>query len=467
MDELKIVIFRQNEVLRKLETTLSNVISRIESIERLFYNTERSEWSDNCLPMLPKKNDYGLLEIDQHEPEDLTKEIDELDFNAINSAFNLVPIDILKIDYVNRPINLTEDKNDQNSHLIEDKNNIRSVTLFNSKLHDSVLKKNYDHHQLLEKLPENRLENIYINTASKLPALETKDKSENFECEAFQKNNENNFCALNNKLLTPGLRKNEFESDQKLYSKEALKFMKNKLDSLKKCFNSNKSAMFPSCIGKSALNITSSNQLYIFDEEDNSSMRLDEPLDLEIAENEFYYLKGHIKRGSTVTRDYSQNSGLDNCHLFKCLYPTARETKQESNNNYKFGIYLNSQIIQTENNKCSIKEIKYHKPFEKIVGYVQIPYSAFLSQPFESSDEDQTNKDNVPLKKVKYLDSHSIYNETRNFFEANIFGSGHDQYDRQFTYIKGHYPIFYQFFCFRRYPILFLRPLFSNQSNAN
>ncbi|OII74661.1 uncharacterized protein cubi_00214 [Cryptosporidium ubiquitum] len=465
MDDLKIIILRQNEVLKKLETALSNVINRIESIEKIFYNTERNKWSDNLSPILPKKTKYGLLESNPHKSEDLNKEIGDFDLSAINSAFNLIPIDVLKIDYMNQPLNLIEDNNDIDSHHIRDIHiNNKFLGLFNSKLYNSASNKYSDHYQQPEELSEDKLENKSIRTNLKLPAFESENKLENFECEIFQKNNENDFCATNNisKLQIRSLWKNEFKSNQKSQSKETPKVISNRLDMLNKCYNYNKSAILSNCIGKSALNTGLSNQLYIFDEEDNSSMRHDDPLDLEIAENEFYYLKTHIKRGSTTTRDHSQSSGLDNCHLFKCLYPTAREIKQGSDNIHNFGICLNNKQIQMESNRYSIKEIKYHKPFEKIIGYVQIPYSAFLSQSFEVSDKDKTMKIMNSLEEVNYLESASIYNETKNCFKANIFASNNDHYDGKFTYIKGSYPIFYQFFSFQRYPILFLRPLFSN-----
>ncbi|KAH8584710.1 uncharacterized protein ELE39_000661 [Cryptosporidium sp. chipmunk genotype I] len=465
MDDLKIIVFRQNEVLKKLETALSNAINRIESIERLCYYVGKKGYSDNLSVTLPKETEYGLLENGSCKSEELTPEIGDFDLNAVNSAFKLIPADLLKIDCNNQPVNLIENSNDGNSNFIRNINkNDKFISIFNSKFYHSTLSENF-YHQRLEELSENMLGNISTNITSKLSELRTKVKHENLGPEIFCENNENYFCASNNsgKFQNPCMWKNEFKFDdvQEYLPKETLNFISNKLNTFNMCYGSNKNAILSNCKGKSAKNIASSNQLYIFDEEDNSSMRLNDPLDLEVAENEFYYLKGHIKRGSAI-RDHSTSSNLDNCRLFNCLYPT-REIKDSYDNIHKLGIYSNNQLTRIENNGCSIKEIKYHKPFEKVVGYVQIPYNAFSSRSFESSDKDQIKDSKTFLKEVNYLNSHTINKKTgTSFKEDNIFSSNIDQYYRQFTYIKGNRPIFCQFLCFQQHPILILRPLFSN-----
>ncbi|KAL3129922.1 hypothetical protein CHM_1g2200 [Cryptosporidium hominis] len=458
MDDLKTIVLRQNEILKKLETALSNAIIRIESIERLYCNKENNSVADNLSLILPKETDYGLMKNNSCKSKDLNKEIGNFDFNAVNSAFKLIPIDFLKMDFNNHPINLINNSNDKNSHFIKNLNSNKFVV--NSNFYHSVINTDFDH-QRLEELSENMFDNTSTNITSKLPELETNIKHENQELEVFWEDKENYSNASNNNCkLQICICENESKSDDKeFFPKETLNFIANKLDMFNAFYNGNENHILSNCIGKNALNIKSSNKLYIFDEEDNSSMRLDDPLDLEIAENEFYYLKGHIKRSST--RDRPRSSGLDNCHLFNCLYPKTREIKNSCDNIDKLGVYSSNQLTPVDNSYL-IREIKYHKPYEKIVGYVQIPYNAFLSRSFESSGHDKI-KNKTPLKEVNYLDSHNVHKKIRSSYEKrNIFSSNIYQYNRQIAHIKVNCPIFYQFFCFQRYPILILRPLFSN-----
>ncbi|POM82121.1 hypothetical protein CmeUKMEL1_00810 [Cryptosporidium meleagridis] len=448
MDDLKTVVLRQNEILKKLEAALSNAINRIESIERLYCNSENNSVANNLL-FLPKETEHGLIKNSSCKSENLNKEIGNFDLNAVNSAFKLFPIDFLKMDFNDHPINLIENNNDKNSHFIKNVNSNKSVE--NSNLYNSATNKDYDR-QRLEELSENMFDNKSTNITSKLPELEINIKHENQEQEIFWKDKENYFNASNkNCKLQTCICENELKSEYKeFFPNETLNFIANKIDMFN-MFKGNKNQILSNCIGKNPLNTTSSNKLYIFDEEDNSSVRLDDPLDLEIAENEFYYLKGHVKRSSST----------DNCHLFNCLYPKTREIKNTCDNIDKLGVYSSNRLTPVDNTYL-IREIKYHKPYEKIVGYVQIPYNAFLSRYFESSDNGKI-KSKTRLKEANYLDSHNIYKKIRNSYEEhNIFSSNIYHYNRQIAHIKVNYPIFYQFFCLQRYPILILRPLFSN-----
>lgn len=455
MEELRSIILRQNDVLKRLENALANAINRIEGIERLYFITESNELTNNSSPILSKENDCNISKRNIYKFEDSIDKIPEFDSNEINPAFNLTTIDENNIDYSKQPLAQIKDSEYLNVYSkINLTDNKFTNSLDSRMIHDSKSSTNLEFQECLED-STNTLKDSFFNAVSEPSMSESEDLSKN-----IKENDENDINALNmNKIQMFNLRRNElYDRDQGLNPKFAHAVETNKLDILNRCYT-NKRAIFSNYIGRNASNIISSNQLYIFDEEDRSNMRLDDPPDLEIAENEFYYLKGHIKRGST-SRDFFRSSSLDNCHLFKCLCPPTEEIKVRSDNIYQFGVYLNSHATQIEKNKCLIKEIIYHKPSEKIIGYVQIPYNAFLNQPLDCSIQDQTNSKNHSSD-LEFLESHSRCGEREHYFkEATRFTNKHDQFNKKFTYVKGHYPIFYRFFYFRKYPIFILRPFF-------
>lgn len=452
MEELRSIILKQNVVLKRLEDKLANAISRIEGIEKLYLNNKSNELLDNQSPTLSKENDCDLLKSNVHKLEDSIYEIHNFNPNEINSALNLTHVDENYLNYSNQPLAQIEDSECPSLYskinLIDDK----CTDSLDSRMVDCS-KSNLEFHETLE-ASKNTPEDSYINAVSKPSVSEN-----NYVSEDIQENDENDINASNvSKPQMLNFRRNglAYDRDQGLNPKFTHNFEPNKLDMLNHCYT-NKRAIFSNYIGRNAPNITSSNQLYIFDEEDHSNMRLDDPPDLEIAENEFYYLKGHIKRGST-SKDFFRSSSLDNCHLFKCLYPQTEEMKVHSDNMYQFGVYLNCNATQAEKNKCLVKEIIYHKPSEKIIGYVQIPYNACLIQPLDCSKQDQTNNNHSSY--LECLESNSRCDENENCYkEPAGFTNNHNQFNRKFVYIKGHYPISYRFFCFRKYPTFILRPL--------
>ncbi|KAJ1605428.1 hypothetical protein OJ253_3166 [Cryptosporidium canis] len=441
MEELRTIILKQNEVLKRLEDALSSAINRIEGIEKLYLNSEGSVLLDYETQTLPKVSGIEKSKKKLHPSINRMNESHNFDSNAIVSA----PTPQFEIN-VHSNQSLSFIKNGENP-IMYSKAHTPNSHIFST---NSIMKY-YSNPNTLE--CNNSFENSNNALVDDLDDTQVLSLSRSIKHDNTLENNENDANVSNiNKLRFFSARNGlAYDEGQGLSNNFTQNVEFNGLNALDNytC----KRTILPNTVGRNIKHNLSS-KLFIFDEEDRSNMRPGDPQDLEIAENEFYYLKGHIKRGS-ASNDQLGNYNLDNCRLFKCLYPPSDHMSSHNVSIRPFGFYINSNISQIEKDKCSIKEIIYHKPSEKVIGYVQIPYNAILSQHFDCSKNNQPN--GYSAKKLEFVEHDS--REDNNHLKAEIFTSNYDQFNKKRVYTMGEYPIFYRFFYFQKYPILILRPL--------
>ncbi|KAF7456127.1 hypothetical protein HWI79_3287 [Cryptosporidium felis] len=460
MDELKSIILKQDKVLEVIETKLSNVINRIEDIERKYRNTSFYHLNHND-PVFSTEKEQNIERISPHSLLNSETEINFCSLERTNTSLNSTSQ--YKLD--NCP-GIKNIQNENNSF-----KNMEQMIKHETKVTNNILKspckfsndKESNHtnadeetkififHESIGKFLRESSFDTVDKTSDRLVKRDEEARV-NLINKSDSVNNENDAIIANSNILEKTVivnaRSESKYSDNRKGSdfNWPIKVNSLKLETIYDRRNIDVNSTFSSIIGKGTSMGNTSNQHYIFDDEDNTNAIRDGPLDLESAENEFYYLRRNIQRGSTTSWDkYCLKKTIDGYSIQEIYSPSTERIPRTGGMNC-YGII--------GNNKCIVKEIKYHKPFEKTIGYVQIPYK-IRNQLFENELNNREKNISPRREKVTYF--RVLRNDPHLNNKFNNFHNIH--YQRAYNNFKENMN-FYRI-VYHSYPIAILGPMLS------
>ncbi|KAH8740318.1 hypothetical protein FG386_002830 [Cryptosporidium ryanae] len=362
MEDIHSLLYRQNENLRRLEVALSDAMSRIEIIEKIYvgdkeksFKSEQPGISENnisnrlCESIYGVRNDCDSAAIT--ETTNVNKTSPENEFNEIRMDKYLEDI------YSSRSA-FTIKENFNPSNELKDKlkptlgSGVDKITMFSSEFINT------------EKFTDvSNYESLNLNSISTTPNTPLSreitflhENPERFRYSMKTKSDQLNYASgdykENEKLH------NIQNNDKKLFLSRVIGISDLKMNNHPNYIHEDRNACKKSVDGYK--NNETSKRYFIFDEEESSNTRQD-PLYLENEENEFYYLKSQIERTSLTCKP---KSSLNNLRSFK-------------NSNSKF----NEISGEFKSSGPVIREIRYYIPHERIIGYVQLPYNILLDKP--------------------------------------------------------------------------------------
>ncbi|KAH7646962.1 hypothetical protein FG379_002653 [Cryptosporidium bovis] len=368
MDDIHSLLSRQNENLRRLEVALSDAMSRIETIEKLYVgDKEKNFRSEEQLDIFADHNQCRLCEQIYGVKNDCdstkTKEITN---QPLANEFNEIIVNKNSRDLITtKGIPL----NEKNSDIRTEINNKSKSTIECGIGEMAISSGGFTSAKRLVNISE--FESLNLNSISTTPNTPVSTEITYFQgnFESFGKHTQkfdiDRLTSASEQGRKDVILYNVLQDDSKreVYSNGAIRIAKFGMENPTNCINENINHLFKKSVVKSN---EINNQYFIFDEEENSNTRQD-PLYLENAENEFYYLKGQVKRASLTCKWRNSSNVLQNINNYK-EFKSVNFTHNKVPNEFKSSVPV-------------IREIRYHIPREQIIGYVHVPYNILLDKP--------------------------------------------------------------------------------------